>query len=162
MLVMWYGFILPRYLNLSSSGRNNQPWMCLLPTLDIISKLLKDRCLSVPPLARACFVSFGLLLISSAAQAQVCQSEMVSAEQLGLEYFVSEAKTNSLLEAPLSEYCPAAKHSNSLFEAYNNAYKKAADCYYREDLDYNEMMDKWADSVGEEGELKENYIMACE
>ena len=57
-------------------------------------------------LAKACFVSLGLLLISSAAQAQVCQSEMVSAESLGLEYFVSETKTNSLLEAPLSEYCP--------------------------------------------------------
>ena len=114
------------------------------------------------PLAKACFVSLGLLLISSAAQAQVCQSQMVSAEQLGLEYFVSEAKTNSLLEAPLSEYCPAAKHSNSLLEAYNNAYKKAADCYYREDLDYDEMMDKWADNVGKEGALKENYTMVCE
>ena len=113
-------------------------------------------------LAKACFVSLGLLLISSAAQAQVCQSEMVSAESLGLEYFVSEAKTNSLLEAPLSEYCPAAKHSYSLLEAYNNAYKKAADCYYREDLDYGEMMDKWADNVGEEGALKENYTMVCE
>ena len=113
-------------------------------------------------LTKACFVSLGLLLISSAAQAQVCQSEIVSAESLGLDYFAAKSKTNSLLEAPLSKYCPAAKHSNSILEAYNNAYKKAADCYHREGLNYDEIMDEWGINVNKEGELKENYIMVCE
>ena len=92
-----------------------------MSTQDISSKILKECSLQVTRLTKACFVSLGLLLISSAAQAQVCQSEIVSAESLGLEYFAAKAKTNSLLEAPLSEYCPAAKHSNSILEAYNNA-----------------------------------------
>ena len=133
-----------------------------MSTMDVISKVLKYCSLPVPSLPKAFLVSLGLLLISSAAQAQVCQSEMVSAESLGLEYFVSEAKTNSLLEAPLSEYCPAAKHSNSILEAYNNAYKKAADCKYREGLDYDEMMDEWGVNMDKEGTLKENYMMVCE
>ena len=130
--------------------------------MDIISKLLKYCSLPVPSLPKAFLVSLGLLLISSAAQAQVCQSEIVSAESLGLEYFAAKAKTNSLLEAPLSEYCPAAKHSNSILEAYNKAYKKAADCKYREGLDYDEMMDEWAINMDKEGALKENYMMVCE
>ena len=130
--------------------------------MDIISKLLKYCSLPVPSLPKAFLVSLGLLLISSAAQAQVCQSEIVSAESLGLEYFAAKAKTNSLLEAPLSEYCPAAKHSNSILEAYNNAYKKAADCKYREGLDYDEMMDEWGVNMDKEGTLKENYMMVCE
>ena len=133
-----------------------------MSTMDIISKLLKYCSLPVPSLPKAFLLSLGLLLISSAAQAQVCQSEIVSAESLGLEHFVAKAKTNLLLEAPLSEYCPAAKHSNSLLEAYNNAYKKAADCNYRKGLEYDEMMDKWAINVDEEGALKENYMMVCE
>ena len=133
-----------------------------MSTMDIISKLLKYCSLPVPSLPKAFLVSLGLLLISSAAQAQVCQSEIVSAESLGLEYFAAKAKTNSLLEAPLSEYCPAAKHSNSILEAYNNAYKKAADCKYREGLDYDEMMDEWAINMDKEGALKENYMMVCE
>ena len=133
-----------------------------MPTQDISSKILKGYSLQVTRLTKAYFVSLGLLLISSAAQAQVCQSEIVRAESLGLEYFAAEAKTNSLLEAPLSEYCPAAKHASSILEAYNNAYKKAADCYYSEGLDYDEMMDEWANNVDEEGALKENYLMVCE
>ena len=133
-----------------------------MSTMDVISKLLKNCSLPVPSLPKAFLVSLGLLLISSAAQAQVCQSEIVSAESLGLEYFAAKAKTNSLLEAPLSEYCPAAKHSNSILEAYNNAYKKAADCKYREGLDYDEMMDEWAINMDKEGALKENYMMVCE
>ena len=133
-----------------------------MSTMDIISKLLKYCSLPVPSLPKAFLVSLGLLLISSAAQAQVCQSEIVSAESLGLEHFVAKAKTNLLLEAPLSEYCPAAKHSNSILEAYNNAYKKAADCKYREGLDYDEMMDEWAINMDKEGALKENYMMVCE
>ena len=130
--------------------------------MDIISKLLKYCSLPVPSLPKAFLVSLGLLLISSAAQAQVCQSKIVSAESIGLEYFAAKAKTNSLLEAPLSEYCPAAKHSNSILEAYNNAYKKAADCKYREGLDYDEMMDEWGVNMDKEGTLKENYMMVCE
>ena len=130
--------------------------------MDIISKLLKYCSLPVPSLPKAFLVSLGLLLISSAAQAQVCQSEIVSAESLGLEYFAAKAKTNSLLEAPLSDYCPTAKHSNSILEAYNNAYKKAADCKYREGLDYDEMMDEWGNNMDKEGTLKENYMMVCE
>ena len=133
-----------------------------MSTMHIDTKLLKSCSLPVPSLARAYFVSLGLLLISSAAQAQVCQREIVSAESLGLEYFAAKAKTNSLLEAPLSEYCPTAKHSNSILEAYNNAYKRAADCKYREGLDYDDMMDEWSINVDEEGALKENYIIACE
>ena len=133
-----------------------------MSTMHIISKLLKYCSLPVPSLPKAFLVSLGLLLISSAAQAQVCQSEIVSAESIGLEYFAAKAKTNSLLEAPLSEYCPAAKHSNSILEAYNNAYKKAADCKYREGLDYDEMMDEWGNNMDKEGTLKENYMMVCE
>ena len=133
-----------------------------MSTQDISSKILKEYSLQVARLTKACFVSLGLLLISSAAQAQVCQSEIVSAESLGLEYFAAKAKTNSLVEAPLSEYCPAAKHSNSILEAHNNAYKKAADCKYREGLDYDEMMDEWAINMDKEGALKENYMMVCE
>ena len=133
-----------------------------MSTMDIISKLLKYCSLPVPSLPKAFLVSLGLLLISSAAQAQVCQSEIVSAESLGLEYFAAKAKTNSLLEAPLSDYCPTAKHSNSILEAYNNAYKKAADCKYREGLDYDEMMDEWGNNMDKEGTLKENYMMVCE
>ena len=133
-----------------------------MATLDISSKVLKECSLQVTRLTKACFVSLGLLLISSAVKAQVCQSEIVSAESLGLEYFAAMAKTNSLLEAPLSEYCPAAKHSNSILEAHNNAYKKAADCKYSEGLDYDEMMDEWAYKVDEEGALKENYMIVCE
>ena len=133
-----------------------------MSTQDVSSKILKECSLQVTRLTKACFVSLGLLLISSAVKAQVCQSEIVSAESLGLEYFAAKAKTNSLLEAPLSEYCPAAKNSNSILEAYNNAYKKAADCKYHEGLDYDEMIDEWAINVDEEGALKENYIMVCE
>ena len=133
-----------------------------MATLDISSKVLKECSLQVTRLTKACFVSLGLLLISSAVKAQVCQSEIVSAESLGLEYFAAKAKTNSLLEAPLSDYCPVAKHSNFILEAHNNAYKKAADCKYSEGLDYDEMMDEWANKVDEEGALKENYMMVCE
>ena len=129
MLVMWYGFILPRYLNLSSSGRNNQPWMCLLSTLDIRTRLLKDGSSPVTSLVKACFISVVLVLGATPAMAN-CEPYLDDFERLGKEYQDAFNKATALIDLPDSEreWCSAARVANSKAEAFNDAHLKAITC----------------------------------
>ncbi len=90
----------------------------------------KDNQLSVPGIAKACFVSLGLLLIGSAVQAQShCQALKAAADRIRADWDMAAAERNSLVsEAPSSEWCQAAWHADSLQDKWNEAYKNHADC----------------------------------
>ncbi|WP_392350737.1 hypothetical protein, partial [Parasynechococcus sp.] len=64
----------------------------------------KDNQLSVPGIAKACFVSLGLLQIGSAVQAQShCQALKAAAGRIRADWDMAAAERNSLVsEAPSS------------------------------------------------------------
>ena len=116
----------------------------------------------VSRLAKACFVSLGLLLIGSAAQSIPCQSEKAILDRLDTEHSIANAKRNSLLKAPLSELCPAARYSASLLDAWNNAYKNAASCYCRNGGDCSVMMSEYSTNVEEATRQKRQISQVCD
>ena len=122
----------------------------------------EDNQSPVSRLAKACFVSLGLLLIGSAAQAQVCQNFSRSVERIGTEFDIASAKANSLTKASTSEWCPPARYADELFDAYNAAYQKLASCLCSNGAtNCGGMMDEYSRNVAAAGRNKARTSKYC-
>ena len=96
--------------------------MCVLPTQDIIGKLLKDGFEPVPSLAKVCSVSIGLLLIIPAAIAQT-DRERIGAlqDKCIVDLVLIAAKDNDWMDAQMAkERCVCVGIEEAKNESYDH------------------------------------------